>query len=208
MVISMSDLAASGGYFIAMTGDPIVAYPNTLTGSIGVIMGKINLRGFYDKIGIQKELLTRGRFASLDSDYENLTDDERQKLRQEVDDFYKAFVSRVAEGRKRPYDQIEPLAQGRVWLGAQGKQNGLVDELGGIDRAIELAKEKAHIPVGEKITLVAYPPKRNILEMLVNRGDESAAVEVKMRQFLGAFPVHAWTQGGMLKVMPYTITVR
>ena len=208
VIFSMSDLAASGGYFIAMTGDPIVAYPNTLTGSIGVIMGKINLRGLYDKIGVQKELLTRGRYAALDSDYENLTDDERQKLRQEVDDFYKAFVSRVAEGRKRPYDQIEPLAQGRVWLGAQGKQNGLVDELGGIDRAIELAKQKAHIPAGEKITLVAYPPKRNIVDMIVNRGDETAAMELKVRQFLGAFPVHAWTQGGMLKVMPYTITVR
>jgi protease-4 len=208
VVISMSDLAASGGYFIAMTGDPIVAYANTLTGSIGVIMGKLNLRGLYDKIGIQKELLTRGRYAALDSDYENLTDDERQKLRQEVDDFYKAFVTRVAEGRKRPYNQIEPIAQGRVWLGAQGKQNGLIDELGGIDRAIELAKQKAHIPANEKITLVPYPPKRNILDMLMNRGDESAAVELKIRQMVGAFPVQSWTEGGILKVMPYTITVR
>ena len=208
VIISMSDLAASGGYFVAMTGDPIVAYPNTLTGSIGVIMGKLNLRGLYDKIGIQKELLTRGRYAALDSDYENLSDDERQKLRQDVDDFYKAFVTRVAEGRKRPYDQIEAIAQGRVWLGAQGKQNGLVDELGGIDRAIELAKQKAHIPASEKITLVAYPPKRNIVDMILNRADESAVVELRIRQLLGAFPVHSWTQGGMLKVMPYTITVR
>ncbi|MDQ6759816.1 MAG: signal peptide peptidase SppA [Acidobacteriota bacterium] len=207
LVISMSDLAASGGYFVAMTGDPIVAYPNTLTGSIGVLMGRLNLHGLYDKLGIQKQLLTRGRYAALDSDYEDLTADERQKLREDIDDFYKAFVSRVAEGRKRPYDQIEPLAQGRVWLGAQGKQNGLVDELGGIDRAIELAKQKAHIPANEKITLVTYPPKRNILDMIVNRGDESAAVELKIRQVLGAFPVQSWTQGGMLKVMPYTITV-
>lgn len=208
VVISMSDLAASGGYFISMTGDPIVAYPNTLTGSIGVIMGKLNAKGLYDKIGIQKELLTRGRYAALDSDYENLTDDERQKLRQEVDDFYKVFVRRVAAGRKRPYEQIEPIAQGRVWLGSQGKQNGLVDELGGIDRAIELVKQKAQIPPGEKITLVMYPPKRNILDLMLNRSDETTQIDISVRQLLGDFPVRTWMQGGIMKVMPYTITVR
>src|SRR5205823_11245833 len=164
------------------------AYPNTLTGSIGVILGKLNAHGFYDKIGIQKELLTRGRYAALDSDYENLTDEERQKLRQEVDDFYKLFVKRVADGRKRPYEQIDAIAQGRVWLGSQGKQNGLVDELGGIDRAIELAKQKAHIPAGEKITLVTYPPKRTILDVMLNRSDENAVTEMKVRQLLGEFP--------------------
>src|SRR5260370_34777557 len=104
-----------------MTGDPIVAYPNTLTGSIGVILGKLNAHGLYDKIGIQKELLTRGRYAALDSDYENLTDDERQKLRQEVDDFYKVFVKRVADGRKRSYEQIEAIAQGRGSHGSTGE---------------------------------------------------------------------------------------
>ncbi|MGI8743890.1 MAG: signal peptide peptidase SppA [Bryobacteraceae bacterium] len=207
VIISMSDLAASGGYFVSMTGDPIVAYPNTLTGSIGVILGKLNLHGLYDKLGVQKELLTRGRYAALDSDYENLTDEERQKLRQEVDDFYKSFVSRVAEGRKRPYDQIAGIAQGRVWLGSQGKQNGLVDELGGIDRAIELAKQKAQIPANEKITLVTYPPKRTIFDLMLNRHDESAAVDMKIRQLAGTFPIQAWTQGGILKVMPYTIAV-
>lgn len=209
LVISMSDLAASGGYFISMTGDPIVAYPNTLTGSIGVIFAKINLHGLYDKIGINKQLLTRGRFATLDSDYQPLTEDEQQKLRQEIDAFYRVFVSRVAEGRKRTYDQIEPLAQGRVWLGAQAKQNGLVDQLGGLDRAIEMVKQRAKIPASEQVTIVTYPPKRSVLDLLMNRSDDTASIEVKaVRKLLAGLPIGAWAQGGYLKLMPYAIKVQ
>ena len=100
-VISMSDLAASGGYFIAMTGDPVIAYPNTLTGSIGVFFGRINLKGLYDKLGIKRETLTRGKFANIDSENGPLTDEERAKLRQEIEVFYRGFVERVADGRKR-----------------------------------------------------------------------------------------------------------
>ncbi len=146
VVISMGDLAASGGYFIAMTGDPIIAYPNTLTGSIGVFFGKPVLKGLYDKIGINKDTLKRGKFADIDTDYRPLNDEERAKLKREIDVFYRGFVERVAAGRKRPYDQMEALAQGRVWVGAQAKKNGLIDELGGLDRAVELVKERAKIP--------------------------------------------------------------
>jgi protease-4 len=209
VVISMSDLAASGGYFISMTGDPIVAYPNTLTGSIGVIFGKLNLHGLYDKLGMNKELLTRGHYADLDSDYAPLTDEDRQKLREEIDAFYKGFVARVAEGRKRTYDQMESLAQGRVWLGAQAKQNGLVDELGGLDRAIELVKQRAQIPAGEKITLITYPPRKTFLETLMARSnDNTVNIDMTISKALTGFPVRTWTRGGFLKVMPYTITVR
>ncbi len=80
---------------------------------------------------MDEQLLTRGRYADIDSDYVPLSDAERQKLTGQIDAFYRAFVSRVADGRKKPFDQIEPLAQGRVWLGAQAKENGLVDQLGG-----------------------------------------------------------------------------
>ena len=151
-VISMSDLAASGGYFIAMTGDPVIAYPNTLTGSIGVFFGRVNLKGLYDKLGITKESLTRGKFANIDSENGPLTDEERAKLRHEIEVFYKGFVQRVADGRKRKYDDVEPLAQGRVWLGSQAKQNGLVDEIGGLDRALELVKQRAKIGASDKVT--------------------------------------------------------
>ena len=209
VVISMSDVAASGGYFISMTGDPVVAYSNTLTGSIGVIFAKPNLRGLYDKIGVNKQLLTRGHYAALDSDYAPMTDDVRQKLREEIDGFYRVFVSRVAQGRKRSYDQIEPLAQGRVWLGSEAKQNGLVDQLGGIDRAIELIKQRAQIPASEKITLVPFPAKRSLLDVLMSRSEDTANIEVKAaKKLFGDLPAHTWAQGGFLKLMPYLIQVR
>src|SRR5207237_5940381 len=117
VVVSMSDLAASGGYFIAMTGDPILAYPNTLTGSIGVFYGRVNLKGLYDKIGLKKEILSRGKFSRIDSEYGPLSPEERAKLQQEIEIFYKGFVDRVADARKRKYNEVEPLAQGRVRLG-------------------------------------------------------------------------------------------
>jgi protease-4 len=208
LVISMSDLAASGGYFVSVTGDPILAYPNTLTGSIGVIYARISLHGLYDKIGVNKELLTRGRYAGLDSDYSTLSGDERQKITGQIDSFYRTFVSRVADGRKKTFEQIEPLAQGRVWLGAQAKQNGLVDELGGLDRAVELIRQRAHFAASDKIVLVPYPGKRSVFDMLFNRADESTMLETKLEQVFGKLPMSTLSRGGFLKVMPYTITVR
>ena len=139
----MSDVAASGGYYIAMTGDPVIAYPGTYTGSIGVFYGKAYLRDLYGKLGIQKELFSRGRFADIDSDYTPLSPEGRQKLRENIEAFYRSFVQRVAEARRKPYEQIAPVAEGRVWLGAQAQANGLVDSLGGIEHAIELLKKKA-----------------------------------------------------------------
>jgi protease IV len=208
VVISMSDLAASGGYFISMTGDPIVAYPNTLTGSIGVIYARMSLHGLYDKIGVNKQILKRGQFADLDSDYAPLTDQQRQKLSGQIDAFYKSFVSRVAEGRKKTFDQIEPLAQGRVWLGVQAKQNGLVDDLGGLDRAVELVRQRAHLAASDRITLVPYPGKRSILDMFLGRADDSNALESKLGEALGNLPIAALAKGGFLKLMPYSLSVK
>ncbi len=208
MVISMSDDAASGGYFIALTGDPVLAYSNTLTGSIGVFMGKIDLQGLYDKIGLKKQLITRGRFASIDSEAKPLTDAERAKMQAEVEEFYKGFVQRVADGRKRPYDQVEPLAQGRVWLGSQAKQNGLIDEIGGLDRAVELVRQRAKIGAGEKITLVSYPPKRSIFDLLLNNKQEDSEMEAQLRMVFGKLPIRLLARGGMLRLMPFTLVVK
>jgi len=216
-VISMSDLAASGGYFIAMTGDPVVAYRNTETGSIGVFFGKVNLRGLYDKLGVKKELMKRGRFADIDTEYAPLNDEQRAKLRTEIEVFYKGFVQRVADGRKRKYDDVEPLAQGRVWTGAQAKQNGLVDEIGGIDRAIEMVKQRAKIGATEKVTLVAYPPRRNLLQILMNRDTDltsiesrivDSRVEARVRELVGDVPLRVLSRGGILRLMPYSVTIR
>jgi protease-4 len=209
VVISMSDLAASGGYFISMTGDPVLAYPNTITGSIGVFYGRANLRGLYDKIGLTKDILSRGKFAEIDTDYRAMTEEERQKLRREIEVFYRGFVQRVADGRKRKYEEVEPLAQGRVWLGQQAKGNGLVDELGGIDRAIQMVKEKAKIGAGEEVTLVPYPQKKTFFELLMSRPDPASMAESRLlRKLLGDAPVRSWVEGGMLRLMPYQIEVR
>jgi protease-4 len=224
-VISMSDLAASGGYFIAMTGDPLVAYRATETGSIGVFFGKPNLRGLYEKLGVNTEMITRGRFADIDTVSAPLNDAQRAKLRTEIEIFYKSFVERVAGARKRKYNDVEPLAQGRVWTGAQAKQNGLVDEIGGIDRAIELVKQRAKIAASDKITLVPYPPRRSIIQVLMDRGEltelESRVAESRIenkldrliqdrsiRSALYSLLRGSWTEGGMLTRMPYSVTVR
>jgi protease-4 len=207
MVISMSDTAASGGYYIAMTGDPVVAYPGTVTGSIGVVFGKANLHGLYDKLGITKDLLSRGRFADIDSDYQPLSPDGREKLRSAIDENYRSFVTKVATARRRKFEEIEPLSQGRVWLGSQAKANGLVDELGGLDRAIELVKEKAKIPRGERVNLVAYPAKRSIFDIMFGQAVEST-IESRLGGVLKGWQIRLWSRGGMMRLMPYTIEVR
>lgn len=207
LVVSMSDAAASGGYFIAMTGSPVVAYPHTFTGSIGVLYGKVNLRGLYDKLGVRKELLTRGRFADLDSDYRPLSPEGRKKLREGVDAIYASFLQVVAEGRKRPVEEIRPLAEGRVWLGVQARERGLVDELGGLDRAIELVKERAGIAPGEKIRLVVYPRRRSLFEYLF-RGAAEEAVFRELRARLHGLDPRPLLRGGFLSLPPYLVEIR
>jgi protease-4 len=216
MVISMSDAAASGGYYMAMSGAPIVAYPGTETGSIGVVFGKPNLHGLYDKLGITKDYVSRGRFALIDSDYQSLSDPERQKLREGIDAAYKDFVDKVAAGRHKTPAQIEPVAQGRVWLGDQAKSNGLVDELGGIDRAIQLVKQKAGIPTTAPVNLVLYPAKRSIFDLLMHSAGADSEAD-SMLSKAGLEPLRAvlhddrlrlWMRGGMLRMMPYAIEFR
>jgi protease-4 len=206
-VISMSDVAASGGYYMAMTGDPIVAYPGTLTGSIGVVFGKPNLHGLYDKLGLTKDSIQRGKHADIDSDYTPLTPEERQLLREGIDESYRDFVTKVADARHRSFQQIEPVAQGRVWLGSQAKSNGLVDELGGLDTAVAMVKKKAGIPAGENVSVLMYPRRRNLLELLVKRSQEDM-METKLKSLFRSIPFRAWMKGGYLRLMPYWVEVR
>jgi protease-4 len=207
VVISMSDVAASGGYYMALTGDPIVAYPQTETGSIGVVFGKPNLHGLYDKLGITKDAVERGRHADAESDYTSMTAEERQLLRDGIDESYRDFVTKVANARHRTFDYIEPLAQGRVWMGDQAKANGLVDELGGLDTAIAMVKAKAKIPAAEQVNVVLYPGRRSFLDLLLHRSSDDA-LQSKLAQVFGGVPFHAWMKGGMLRVMPFWVTVR
>jgi len=218
VVISMSDAAASGGYYIAMNGTPIVAYPGTLTGSIGVVFGKPNLRGLYDKLGIDKDMLSRGRFAEIDSDYKPMDDAERTKLKEGIDQNYRDFVKKVADSRKRPVNQIEPIAQGRVWLGEQARENGLVDELGGLDRAIDVLKRKASVPATDTVSLSIYPPSRSFFDLILSSPPD-ASVEERVAYAFGlhrqpSLPkllrdssLRVWLQGGFLSLTPVEFSI-
>jgi protease-4 len=211
MVISMSDVAASGGYYISMTGDPVLGYANTITGSIGVIYGKVNLKGLYDKLGITKDLVQRGENAAIDSEYYELTPGGRKKLREGVAEVYKTFVGIVAESRKKKFEEIHEVAQGRVWLGSQAKARGLVDELGGLDKAVEMVKESAKIAKTEKVRLMVYPQKRTLLEQLLAQNAPSVEMQLQraaIRELTGDLPLELLRQGGMMKLMPYRISVR
>lgn len=212
LVISMGDVAASGGYYMAMTGDPIVSYPATETGSIGVVFGKPVIRGLLDKLGIGFDGVQRGRHADIESLQTPLTPEERDLLRRGIDESYRDFVTKVANARRRPYGEIEPLAQGRVWLGSEAKAHGLVDELGGLDTALAVLKKKAGIPAAENVSLVVYPPRHTILDLLLKRSQDDAAVqarlEAELRPVFGRVLFHAWMQGGMLRIMPYWIEVK
>jgi protease-4 len=212
VVISMSDAAASGGYYMAMSGDTIIAYPGTETGSIGVVFGKPNLHGLYDKIGITKDQVSRGRFALIDSDYNSLNDAGRAKLREGIDADYQDFVGKVAVARKKKPEDIEPVAQGRVWMGDQAKANGLVDELGGLDRALQLAREKAKIPASAKVNIVLYPGKRSFFDLIFRSSADSEADALMTKTGLEALRVawhddrlRVWMKGGMLRMMPFAM---
>lgn len=213
VVVSMSDVAASGGYYISMTGDPVVAYPGTITGSIGVIYGKANLKGLYDKLGISTDSLKRGRFADIDSTTQPLSPDARKKLRESLQSIYDGFLRRVADGRKTTPDKVEPLAQGRVWVGKDALRVHLVDELGGIDRAIEVLQRKAKLPLDREARLVVYPGRKSFWERLMGSGDVSSfgartPEEWMLRRAETESGLMPFLQGGMLRVMPYRVEIR
>ncbi len=166
LIASMSDLAASGGYYIAMPAQVIVAQPSTLTGSIGIFGGKFVTGGVYEKLGARIESTSIGRHAEISSPARPYNPEEVKKLGQQLQAFYDQFVEKVADSRHTQPEKIDALAQGRVWTGRQAKENGLVDQLGGLDRAIALAKQRAKIPLDSDVELVAYPPRKSLYELV------------------------------------------
>ena len=166
VIVSMSDLAASGGYYIALGGDAIVAQPGTLTGSIGVYTGKFVTAGSLDKLGANIEATSQGKHAQIYSPDRRFTPEERKKIEESMQLVYDQFIERTAAARHMPPEKVDEVAQGRVWTGEQAKQIGLVDELGGLYKAIDLAKQRARIPADEEVQIVAYPPRRSFFEVL------------------------------------------
>jgi protease IV len=169
LVASMSDLAASGGYYVAVAAQQIVAQPATLTGSIGIYGGKIVTGGTYEKLGANIGSVSIGRNAQMDSPARPFSDSERAKLQEQLRTFYGQFVAKVAASRKMPVARVEELSRGRVWTGQQARANGLVDALGGLDRAIALAKERAGIGAQTEVEIVNYPPRKSLYELLMDR---------------------------------------
>jgi len=211
LAISMSDYAASGGYFISMTGDPIVSYPNTLTGSIGVLYIRPNLHGLFDKLGVTEDQISRGKLANLDDPSQPLSEAGRLKLHDSIEATYKSFVGKVAASRKKNFDQIDALGQGHVWMGAQAKQNGLVDQLGGLSEAIEIVRKKANLSATGETNLVMFPARRSLFEMLSNATPEAleeAAAERKIRALVPGLPSRGLLKGGILQIMPFSLNVR
>ncbi len=164
VVASMGSVAASGGYFVAMPADLIVAQPGTITGSIGVLAGKGVLRDAFAKVGIVREGVAEGRNARMFSAQQEFSDEQWQRLEEILDRIYADFVGKAAHDRGRSDDEIEKVARGRVWTGADAREHGLVDELGGLDRAIDLACARAGL-TRDDVALRALP-HRNVLERL------------------------------------------
>jgi protease-4 len=166
VIASMSDVAASGGYYISMPAHAIVAQPATLTGSIGVVMVKFAIGGTLGKLGMNMDRVTAGRWADMYAPDRPFTPEERQRVEQSMQATYEAFVEKAASGRNTTPEKIDQVAQGRVWTGLQAKQIGLVDELGGLDRALTLAKQRAKIDEKAEVELVIYPQRKSFYELV------------------------------------------
>ena len=142
----------------------------TITGSIGSISGKFNMKGLYDKLGITYDFVTKGPMALLWSDYRDFTNEEWERFTETHWNYFNTWLNSVAEHRGLTVEDAEKLAHGRVWTGRQAKKNGLVDEVGGLARAIEIAKELADISAEDKVTIVHLPEEKGVLEMILGGG--------------------------------------
>jgi protease-4 len=221
VVVSMSDVAASGGYYISAAASKIIAEPSSITGSIGVVAGKPVMRGFYDWLGISNEYVLRGKNAGMFRETEKFSDDERAKFEDWIKTtYYQDFVPKVAKGRKKDPQSIDSVGQGRVWTGAQAKDRGLVDDFGGLDKAIEVAKDLAKIPKDKGVERVILPYPQTFLQQLLS-GDNSSNTKVEQqRAIAAALPEDAkralrymalmdqMRNGEVMLLMPFDIRVR
>ncbi len=189
VVVSMSDVAASGGYFISMSANRIVADPNTITASIGVLTGKMNISGLFSLLGLSTDYVATSENATLYWEQQNFTPAQRQFIQRSIWEVYSNFKRGVAQGRSMSVEAVEKVSEGRVWTGAQAKDLGLVDELGGLDRAIGVAKQLAHIPADRPVRLVRLPQEKSFFEQLFEKGlspsAQSGTLEGMLRRLAG-----------------------
>ena len=222
VVVSMSDVAASGGYYIAAAARKIIAQPSTITGSIGVVAGKPVMRGFYDWLGISNEYVLRGKTAGMFRETEKFSDEERAKFEDWIKTtYYRDFVPKVAKGRHKDEKSVDEVGQGRVWTGFQAKERGLVDEFGGLDRAIEVAKQLASLPADKDVERVILPYPTTFIQQLLNdNGDANSKVEQQRAAVLATMPEDArrafrfmslmdrMKNGESMLIMPFDLRVK
>jgi protease-4 len=213
VIASFSDVAASGGYYVAAGVDSIVASPNSITGSIGVFVLRPVLAGALDKLGIGFDSLTRGDHADLQLSTRKLSPGSRERLRDDVRSIYDLFVQRVAGGRKLETDQVDAVGRGRVWTGAQAAQLGLVDTLGGLRTAVLEGKRRAGLDPDADVALVVYPPPRSLYQQLAELFQGARAT------LWGTLPVsdavrragpwlRAVADGAPAALMPFAVEIR
>jgi len=178
VIVSMGNLAGSGGYFVAMAADKIVAEPGTITASIGVLGGKVLTSGLWDKVGLTWDEVHQGENATMFTGTEDYTPAEWARFEAWLDRVYADFTDKVAEGRKLPKEKVLEIAKGRIWSGQDAKNLGLVDELGGYDTALKLAKKAAGVPESDEVKIVVYPREKSFLQSMIDRrGPESSEKE-------------------------------
>lgn len=211
VVVSMSDLAASGGYWISMSADKIVADPDTITASIGVLAGKMNISGLYKLLGLSTDYVATSSNATLYSAQQDFTPAQQQVVKKMLQDIYTSFTQGVAQGRNLPLATVQKIAKGRVWSGEQAKGLGLVDDLGGVDRAVTVAKELAHIPADSSVEIVRMPKSKTLFDLflertqgqVIARGEDYSSIQSLVRRLT------TMVQAEPVRVqMPYILSIR
>jgi protease-4 len=212
VIVSMSGAAASGGYYISASATKIVAQPATITGSIGIVFSHANIQGLLTKLGISSETLHRGQYARLFSNSQSWSPDERQQVQRVTEALYQTFTRKVAAGRSLDIETVDRIGRGRVWTGEQAKEIGLVDQLGGMETALQLAKEAAGIAAEESVTLVYYPKPQGLLTALWERFSRQSAVPLRLPPPLQDIVAHLipWVDAprGPLMMMPALLHIR
>jgi len=204
VVISMSGLAGSGGYWLSLGGHRIIAQPQTLTGSIGVIAGKFSFQGLMEKLGLTTDKIVIGKNADSFSLYREFRPEEKKILKEQISYIYQQFLERVATSRNLTVEEVNRLGRGRVWTGNQAQKLNLVDELGGLPQAIEAARRLLGLPSEAEVRLVVWPKKRSVLDVILGRKTESdllANVSTALAGFKKYLDI--FSRPGLWTLMPF-----
>jgi len=193
VVALMGDVAASGGYYISLPADKIIAHPTTITGSIGVIAYQFNVQGLMEKIGLTANAVKSGPKKDMGSPFREMTPEEQAIFQKMIDELHSRFVKLVAEGRKMPRDKVKALADGRIFTAKQALEKGLIDEIGYFNDAVKRAKELAKL---KEAKVIRYARRAGLLELLLSKAEPPFALRLDMRQMLIPQPpklMYLWT---------------